>query len=153
MLKKLIFIVGFASVNTSVLFSQNLKVTSSGTDTLTKEPTIIYTDPGGSNYRIKPDVEPVFPGGQKEMNIFVAKNLKYPEDAVNHNIQGLMLARLTIKKDGTAKFEEFIRKLGYGCNEEVQRIIKKMPKWTPALSGNKPVDSEYIMKINFRLSN
>lgn len=96
---------------------------------------------------------PIYPGGQKAMNIFVSSNLRYPKDAVSHNVQGLLLARLTIKKDGTAKLEEFIRKLGYGCEEEVERIIKKMPKWTPALSKTKPVDSEYIMKVNFKLSN
>lgn len=53
------------------------------------------------------------------------------------------------KKDGTAKLEEFIRKLGYGCQEEVERIIKKMPKWSPVLSQSMPVDSEYIMKSQF----
>ncbi|QQQ29162.1 energy transducer TonB [Chryseobacterium indoltheticum] len=151
MIKKIILIAGFAAVNTSGFFSQDIKITK--TNAITKEPTIIYSDPNASNYRIIPDVEPVFPGGPTAMSIFVSKNLKYPRDAVNHNIQGLLLARLTITKEGTAKFEEFFRKLGYGCEEEVQRIIKKMPKWTPAMLGDRPVESEYVLKVNFKLSN
>ncbi len=153
MIKKIIFTIGSTIFGTSTLLSQNMSVNRSKNDTIINEPTIIYTDPSNHNSKIIPDVDPIFPGGQKAMNIFVSNNLRYPKDAVSHNVQGLLLARLTIKKDGTVKLEEFIRKLGYGCEEEVERIIKMMPKWTPALSKSKPVDSEYIMKVNFKLSN
>jgi len=138
-------------MNTSLLFSQEVKVANSKIETPNNEPTIIYTAPSEGNYKIKPDTEPLFPGGPVAMNKFVSKNLKYPKEAVNHNAQGLLIARLTITKDGTAKFEEFIRKLGYGCEEEVLRIIRKMPKWTPALLRGQPVESDYVMTVNFRL--
>lgn len=153
MIKKIIFTIGSIIFGTSSLLSQNVKVNMSEKDTIINEPTIIYTDPSNLNFKIRPDVDPIYPAGQKALNIFVASNLRYPKDAVSHNVQGLLLARLTIKNDGTAKLKEFIRKLGYGCEEEVERIIKKMPRWTPALSKNKPVESEYIMKVNFKLSN
>ncbi len=153
MIKKIIFTIGSIIFGTSSLLSQNVRVNRSKKDTVINEPTIIYTDPSDHDFKTIPDVEPIYPGGQKAMNIFVSRNLRYPKDAVSHNVQGLLLARLTIKKDGSAKLKEFIRKLGYGCEEEVERIIKKMPKWTPALSKSKPVDSEYIMKVNFKLSN
>jgi hypothetical protein len=153
MIKKIVFTIGSIIFGTSSLLSQNVRVNRSKKDTVINEPTIIYTDPSNHDSKNILDVEPVYPGGQKEMNIFVYRNLRYPKDAVSHNAQGLLLARLTIKKDGTAKLKEFIINLGYGCEEEVERIIKKMPEWTPALSKSKPVDSEYIMKVNFKLSN
>ena len=34
--------------------------------------------------------------------------------------------------------------------EEALRIVKGMPKWSPALAGGKPTDSNYTLYIPFR---
>jgi protein TonB len=152
-IKKLNYTLLFGIMNTSLLFSQKVKVVDiSPPATQKNEPTIMIGAPGEGVVKTKPDIQPEFKGGPAALSTFVSKNLKYPKEAVDHNIQGLLLVKLSIGKDGVAKFDEFIRKLGYGCEEEALRIISKMPKWNPALLAGKPIDSEYILRVTFKLS-
>lgn len=148
-IKNFSLILVFLLANTSLVFSQEVKVVD--ISKTTKEPTIMVGVPEGSP-KIVPDVKPEFRGGERELNLYVSKNLKYPKEAINNNIQGLLVVQITIAKDGTAKFDQFVRKLGYGCEEEVQRLIRQMPKWKPALLMGKPVDSDYMMRVSFKLT-
>jgi hypothetical protein len=41
--------------------------------------------------------------------------------------------------------------LGHGCDEEVIRVLKNMPKWIPGEDQYKPVNVYYRMPIVFKL--
>ena len=99
---------------------------------------------------IMPDVKADFQGGQLALNNFIAKNLKYPKQAIENGVQGVLVVRLKVAKDGTVIFDEFIKQLGYGCEAEAKRLIKTMPKWNPAMLKGKPIDSNYTIKLAFK---
>ena len=147
-MKKIKFAAAVIILNSSLVFAQ--KVTK--TEVRDGEPVIMYTSPSEGIQKSNPEVQPEFKGGQAEMSAFISRNLKYPKEAVKNNIQGLLVVQLDIAKDGTARFGKFIRALGYGCDEEVKRLIGKMPKWNPALVNGKPAESEYIMRVSFKLA-
>jgi protein TonB len=140
-------------INTVLVFAQKVKtvdISKPGTEKI--EPTITISAPVNAAPHVTPDVRPDFKGGQAALNLFISKNLQYPKMAVESEIQGVLVVELAIAKDGTARFEKFVRQLGYGCEDEAKRLIKKMPKWNPATLNGKPIDFNYTMRLTFKLS-
>jgi TonB family protein len=94
----------------------------------------------------------MFPQGKEAMTEFLAKNLKYPEKAIKDSIAGRVFVSFIVEKDGSLSNIKVIRDIGGGCGEEAIRVMKLMPKWTPAKVGNKLVRQQYYMPIEFRLA-
>ena len=61
---------------------------------------------------------------------FLNENIKYPDEAKLNNIKGRVIASITLKPDGQPDSVKIIKSLGYGCDDEVIRVIKTM-KWKP----------------------
>lgn len=53
------------------------------------------------------------------------KKLTYPEAARTNHISGFVTLELTVDKDGKLKDPLVVNSLGYGCDEEVLRVIKE----------------------------
>src|SRR4051794_37116569 len=67
--------------------------------------------------------QPVYPGGTKALNEFIASNLIYPEDALKNQIQGIVSVDFDIDVFGNVSATKIKHGLGYGCNEEAMRIV------------------------------
>jgi TonB family protein len=95
---------------------------------------------------------PQFPGGEKAMMEYVAKNVKYPQEAKDKEIQGRVFVGFIVEKDGSVNEVKVLRSIGGGCDEEAVRVVKAMPKWKPGKQKGEPVRVSYMMPINFKLS-
>lgn len=113
-------------------------------------PTAPVADNTGHPERV--DIPAEFPGGIARARQFIGNNLEYPRKAIQAEIQGTVQVKFTIEIDGSINNIEIVRKLGYGCDEEVIRVIKRMPKWTPAKRDGKAVKSYVTMPISFNLN-
>ncbi len=80
---------------------------------------------------------------------FVQKNLIYPDSAKIMDIEGVAMVRFLIDEKGRVQNPELLYDLGYGCGDEALRIIRKMPRWEPAVKDNQPVAVELEMPIRF----
>jgi len=96
---------------------------------------------------------PEFPGGMAAWAKFLQKNLRYPEMAQESNIQGKVYISFVIEKDGTLSDVKLVRGIGYGCDDEAMRVIKKSPKWQAGKQNNTNVRVRYNMPINYTISN
>jgi TonB family protein len=114
-------------------------------------PVQIIRNNNDSIYQIV-DEMPQYPGGEKAMMEYVAKNVKYPQEAKDKEIQGRVFVSFVIEKDGSVNEVKVLRSIGGGCDEEAVRVIKAMPKWKPGKQEGKPVRVSYMMPINFKLS-
>ncbi len=97
-------------------------------------------------------VFPEFPGGEAALYTFLAKNLKYPKLAREIGIMGKVLVEFIVWKDGSIRDIIILRGLGSGCDEEVIRVINKMPKWKPGMQGGERVNVMFRMPISFKLN-
>ena len=97
------------------------------------------------------DEMPQFPGGEKAMMEYVAKNVKYPQEAKDKEIQGRVFVSFVIEKDGSVNEVKVLRSIGGGCDEEAVRVVKAMPKWKPGKQDGKPVRVSYMMPFFFKL--
>jgi len=98
------------------------------------------------------DEMPEFPTGQQGLGDFIRSNLSYPRAALDAKIEGIVIASFIVEKDGSISHVEIVRGLGYGCDEEVIRLIKMMPKWTPGKKDGKPVRVKLSIPVQFSRS-
>jgi len=96
------------------------------------------------------EVMPTFPGGEKKMMEFLQENLIYPKEALEKGIAGRVICRFVIQEDGSVDDVEVIRSLSEETDREVLRIIKSMPKWTPAMQSGKAVPMHYTLPVVFK---
>ena len=98
------------------------------------------------------DEMPQYPGGEKAMMEYVAKNVKYPQEAKDKEIDGRVFVSFVVEKDGSVSNVKVMRGIGGGCDEEAVRVISAMPKWKPGIKDGKPVRVSYMMPLSFKLT-
>lgn len=91
----------------------------------------------------------VFPGGEAALNKFLAENIRYPDLARTSGIEGKVYIRFVVEKDGSVSNVKIMRDIGGGCGAEAVRVVKSMPKWTPAKQQTRTVRSEFNLPVNF----
>ncbi|GAB6010619.1 energy transducer TonB [Viscerimonas tarda] len=94
---------------------------------------------------------PEFKGGRQKLMAFIANNLRYPVEASKAGIEGRVIVRFVVAKDGSVKDAGAMRSLSPVLDAEAIRVVNKMPKWTPGKKNGKPVDVYYTLPIIFRL--
>ena len=96
-----------------------------------------------------------YPGGIEEMRKYISENIVFPEIALEMNYQGKVFCKLNIDSIGNINDVTIIKGITDcpECSEECIRVIKLMPKWTPAKKNDVEVNSTYILPISFILTN
>ena len=94
---------------------------------------------------------PSFPGGEGAMFSYISNNLQYPEKAQKNRIQGRVVVKFIVEKDGSIRNVEVNRSVDPDLDNEVIRIIKSMPKWNPAKQKGTEVRAYYYVPVAFRL--
>lgn len=101
---------------------------------------------------LDPTTMPSFPGGDTAMTKYLSKSVRYPELEKEMGIQGKVYVSFVVLEDGSISDVKLLRGVsgGPGLDNEALRVVKMMPKWTPAkkLDG-KPVKVRYTLPINF----
>lgn len=98
------------------------------------------------------EVLPAFPGGQKALENFFEKNISYPDNAAENNIEGIVLLNFLVDENGKVYAPKVISKnVGYGVETEAIRVFNKMPVWTPGKIKGKNVKTKYTLPIKFQL--
>ena len=98
------------------------------------------------------DSYPEFPGGMAAWAKFIQKNLRYPYPAQDAGVQGKVFLSFVVEKDGTITDVKIVKGIGYGCDDEAMRVIKKSPKWKPGAQNKQTVRVRYNMPINYMLN-
>ena len=96
------------------------------------------------------DQQPSFPGGTNALNTFIVSNLKYPVFAQEKGIQGRVVVKFIVEKDGSISNVEVDRSVP-GLDNEAMRVVKAMPKWIPGQINGKAVKVECSHPFVFRL--
>lgn len=97
------------------------------------------------------DQQPSFPGGTNALNTFIVSNLKYPVFAQEKGIQGRVVVKFIVEKDGSISNVEVDRSVYPSLDNEAMRVIKNMPKWIPGQINGKAVKVECSYPFVFQL--
>ena len=82
-------------------------------------------------------------GGWDNFREYLRRNARLPDAARNNNVSGSVRLQFTVGSDGKPARVQFLQKLGYGCEEEAERLVRQFD-WAPP--GNTPV----LVEVPFR---
>jgi TonB family protein len=88
-------------------------------------------------------------GGLKAYDAYLDTNLQFPKEALAKHVKGKVAIRFTVRVDGSLDEFRVVKSLGNGCDEEVIRLVKEGPEWSPTTEDNQPVESEVLVKVRF----
>jgi periplasmic protein TonB len=114
-------------------------------------PVAIETEEKNQIY-IAVEQNPEFAGGMNALLKFLQKNLRYPTPAVNANVMGKVYMQFVVGQDGNISKVDVLKGIGFGCDEEAQRVVKLMPKWSPGRQSGRAVAVKFTLPISFQLA-
>jgi protein TonB len=106
-----------------------------------KDSAVVYKDEKESEY----------PGGVGQWIRYLNKNIKYPERAVNNNIEGEVRVSFIVDKEGKVQDSYIARSVEYTLDDESLRMVRGSGKWVPAFQNGKVVKSYKVQPIVFSL--
>lgn len=113
---------------------------------------VVITDRNVAAKKEATVMEPPTPdGGRQAFNNYIAENLKYPDQALENNIEGRVTVEFTVQPSGQISDFKIVKGLGYGCDEEAIRLIKQGPKWIPARQTKEAVSEQVKVRLKFAL--
>lgn len=136
--------------------SEGSKGTSLTSTVSSTEPSTI-TISGGGGEKIIPEViiadeMPEFEGGMVGLMRYVSQNISYPDMAREIGKEGTVHVSFVVNESGNVEGIKVMRGIGYGCDEEVMRVINKMPKWKKGgKNAGHPVKVRFNIPVCFKL--
>lgn len=111
----------------------------------------VSQEPGDPVFEVVENA-PEFPGGVSGLMEFLSENIRYPVEAQEKNIQGRVICRFVVKKDGSISDVEVIRGVDPLLDAEAIRVIEQMPTWKPGTQRGEAVNVHFTIPIQFSLS-
>ena len=94
-----------------------------------------------------------FPGGDDALTAYLTANVVYPAFARENGIEGTVTVLFVVSVDGSISNVKVARPMDPDLENEAVRLVKGMPRWTPATNDEGvPVSSEASLPVKFRLT-
>jgi len=104
-------------------------------------------------YESEPQIEkyPMYPNGLNGLMADVGKRIKYPETERLKEIEGKVIVKYVIEKDGTLSNISIEKSVSEALDNEAIRVVKSLKKWYPGFVDGKPVRVEFSQPFDFKL--
>jgi len=90
--------------------------------------------------------------GMQRFLKYLSEHVSYPKAARENNIEGTVIVRFVVNRDGSLSDFKIIKEIGGGCGETVTKALEKYSKrWTPGFDNGKPVRTYYLLPFTFSL--
>ncbi len=126
-------------------------------DALIQDPSGTGTGPAVVVDAVKPktdsvhvfvDQMPQFPG---DISAYLSRNLQYPDAAREAQMTGRASVRFVVNEQGAISDIHVLKDIGYGSRQEVERVVRAMPRWKPGKQNGVPVKVWYTLPVKFEL--
>ncbi|MDE5608062.1 MAG: energy transducer TonB [Muribaculaceae bacterium] len=94
---------------------------------------------------------PRFPGGDEALLEYINKNLAYPPMAAENGIQGRVVVKFVVKKDGSIGDVIVVRSKDPDLDKEAVRVVKTLPDFEPGEHNGQPVNVWFTIPVTFKL--
>ncbi len=101
----------------------------------------------------KVEIEASFPGGDSKWRQYLERNANGQVASDNGAPEGTYttVVQFVVDKEGNISDVKALTSHGYGMEEEAMRVIKKGPKWTPAVQNGRQVKAYRKQPITFQV--
>jgi periplasmic protein TonB len=134
----------------SIISNRNIDGTAANSNPIIKEAVIDKTPVKEEVKAVEtaPSREPEFPGGQEAWLNFLRKNLIAPLDLQSGEKKTVSI-RFFVSVDGIVADFEVVQSGGRAFDNEVIRVLKKMPKWKPAIQNGQAIARAFTQPVTF----
>ena len=95
---------------------------------------------------------PTFQGGDlSKFRNWVQDNVKYPQIALENGIQGNVVIKFVVEKDGKLSNIQVLQSPDKTLSDAAVQVLQKSPKWKPGKQRNKPVRVTYTLPVSFKI--
>lgn len=95
-----------------------------------------------------PSFAPSFPGGTESMMNFLRKHLRTPED-LEPGTQVTVMIKFLVDLDGRISQWEIVKSGGQELDQEVIRVVRKMPAWNPGKQNGQSISMYFTQPVTF----
>lgn len=101
----------------------------------------------------KVEIEASFPGGDSKWRQYLERNANGQVASDNGAPEGTytVVIQFVVDKEGNISDVKALTSHGYGMEDEAMRVIKKGPKWTPAVQNGRQVKAYRKQPITFQV--
>ena len=97
------------------------------------------------------EVPASYPGGEAALLQFISQNLKYPSIAQEQELQGTVVVRFRVEKDGSIGKIVIKKSLSAECDEAAAEVVSKLKRFVPAKQQGHPVPVWFTLPIRFMI--
>jgi len=83
---------------------------------------------------------------------YLADNVKYPKEAREAGIDGLVYVKFTVTSEGKIRDAKVLKGIGGGCDKEALRVVNGMPDWIPGTQRGRPVAVFQNLPVRYSLT-
>jgi len=96
----------------------------------------------------------LMPFSPYNINEYLSKNINYPDEAREHDIEGRIDVKFIIDEEGNINDVKSMlhQELRTSLENEAVRVVKIMPKWNPGRLHNRPVKVYFVLPVSFKLT-
>ncbi len=151
-MKRLHIYIALLLIVIPILYCSNTKRSDISTlDNATVDTTKVYTT-----------VErmPVFPGGEREFQMYMSKNLVYPDltHICGNDFECMLFntrttVRFVVSRTGRITEATALKNEGGALSDSLIKVVQSMPDWTPGTINGVPVNVYFTipMHLDFRM--
>lgn len=111
--------------------------------------------PAHSETENKSSVQPVatYEGGESQLFKDLTESVRYPYEGLNLGVEKRVLVGFVVGVDGEARDFRIVESGGEIFDNAALDGVRKLPgKWTPGYYDGHPVESDFIIPINFKVA-
>jgi periplasmic protein TonB len=95
------------------------------------------------------EMEPEFPGGKEAWATFLSRYLQVPGE-LEAGERKTVVVKFQVSEEGVVTNFEIVQSAGKSFDNEVLRVLKRMPKWKPAIQNNHKVATSFTQPVTFQ---
>lgn len=97
------------------------------------------------------EVPATYPGGEAALLRFISENLVYPSIAQEQELQGQVVLRFRVEKDGSIGEIVVKKSLSKECDQAAAEVVSKLARFVPAKQQGHPVPVWFTLPIRFQI--
>jgi TonB family protein len=99
-----------------------------------------------------PSKGPAFPGGEQVWMNFLKRNINPPAELATGE-KRTVVVQFSVNSDGSTTNFKIVESQGPAYDNEVLRVLRRMPKWKSAVQDGQPTDAVVTQSITFVRNN
>lgn len=82
---------------------------------------------------------------------YIGEKLQYPALAQKNGAEGDVTVEALIGETGEVLAVGLVQGIGFGCDQELMKLVSNMPKWSPAIKNGHRLAQKVFIRTHFKL--